>query len=111
MSIALPRAQVLFAHMQEALRHVKRNIVTLAKGIHWALEYFRWLVHDLKRHPTRLYKVVPLQIIMDRYHGAYSDMCWGTFLPGPTLVPLDLQSKPSYVNLTPDPTEARPIDW
>ena len=111
MSIALPRSQVLFFHMQEDLRHVKGNRVTLSKGIHQYLEDFQWLVHDLERHPPRLYNVVPLQIIMDRYHGSYSDMCWGAFLPVPTLLPLALQSKPSYVKLTSDPTEARPIDW
>ena len=33
----------------------------MTKGVHQALEYFRWLAQDMERRPTRLYKLVPIQ--------------------------------------------------
>ena len=59
MSIALPGSRGLFSLMQEALRHQTKNRIRLSKGVHAALDDFRWLAADLAGRPTRLYEVVP----------------------------------------------------
>ena len=60
MALALPVARGMFIQMQEALCHVKGNIVTLSKGVHEALADFCWLAKDVSNRPTRIYKLVPL---------------------------------------------------
>ena len=54
MTIYLPGSRGLSNHMQEALRNVNGNMVTLTKGVHQALEDFLWLSQDLDQRPTRL---------------------------------------------------------
>ena len=58
MSIALPGSRGLFSHMQEALRHVSGKRLNLNKGIHQALQDFRWLLRDIAERPTRLPELV-----------------------------------------------------
>ena len=109
MEIYLPGDLLLFIHMQEDLRHVKGNRVTLTKGIHHALADFCWMMQDLERYPTRLYKLVLLHPTLDSYHDASGYMCGGGVLPGPTTVPRTLQTQTSAVKTTLDPTGAHPI--
>ena len=53
------------------------------KGVHQALEAFRWMVQDLERRQTHLYKLVTLHLTLDGYHGAHNYMYGGGGPPGP----------------------------
>ena len=59
MSIALPGSRGLFSLMQEALQHQTKNRIRLSRGVHAALDDFRWLAADLSNRPTRIYEIVP----------------------------------------------------
>ena len=109
MEIALPGSEVLFSHMQEALRHVKFKRVTLTKGVHQALADLRRLVQDLQQRPTWLYELVLLYLTLEGYHDAYGYICGGTVLSGPTSVPRTLQPRPRAAKTTPDPMGAHRI--
>ena len=109
MAIALPGTRGLFSHMQEALRHVEVKRVVLTRGAHQALAYFRWLLEDLSKLPTRVYEIMTLQTIMGGYHNASGYMCGGSVLPGPTAVPRTPKPQPSAMTTSPEPTRAQPI--
>ena len=87
MALALPEARGLFSQIKEALCHGKGKRVTLSKGVHEALAYFRWLAEDVPKRPTRIYNLVPLRTTVDGYHDASGYMCGGVVLPGPTAIP------------------------
>ena len=111
MSITLPGARGLFSHMQEALHHLKGDMVALTNGINQTLADFFWLAQDLERRPTHLYKLVLLHTTLGGYHDAFRYMCGGAVLPGPITVPRTPEPQPSADNSTPDPTGAHPIVW
>ena len=52
MSLALPGARSLFSHMQHALASKISTRVTLNKGVHQALDDFRWMLRDISSRPT-----------------------------------------------------------
>ena len=43
MALSLPGAICMFSHIQEALRHVNGNRVTLTRGVHATLSDFWWM--------------------------------------------------------------------
>ncbi len=47
MSLAIPGARGLFSQLQSALQLEKKGRIALRKGVHAALDDFRWLQHDL----------------------------------------------------------------
>lgn len=71
MLVALPGSRNLFGRLQHVLanRQTKHRI-TLRRGVHQALDDFRWLVEDLESCPTRLAEVVPLRPVTDGHHDA-----------------------------------------
>ena len=107
----LPGAQGLFSHMKEALCHVKDKRITLMRGIHEALEDFRWMVNDLAISPMRIYELVPLVPTVEGYHDALGTMCGGVVLPGPIAVPQVLPPQPSSARPSPNSTGAHLIVW
>jgi hypothetical protein len=52
MSLTLPGARNLFSHMQHALSTKLQNRVALNKGVHHALDDFRWMLADIENRPT-----------------------------------------------------------
>ena len=71
MSIALPGSRNLFGRLQHALAcRQSKHRITLRRGVHQALDDFRWLVEDLDSRPTRLAEVVPLRPVADGLHDA-----------------------------------------
>ena len=94
MAITLPGARGLFSQMQEALCQVKGKMITLSKGVHEALADFCWLVMNVSKHPTHIYKLVLLRPTGDGYHDAPSYMCRGVELPVPTEKSWGLQKSP-----------------
>ena len=81
--------------MQEILCHIEGKRVALTRGIHQALTYFRCLVEDRSKLPTRLNELVPLQTMLDGYHEASGYMCGGGVLPGSTDLTRTPQLQPS----------------
>ena len=47
MTLSLPGARNLFSQMQHALTNKIKTRVVLNKGVHQALDNFRWLLHDM----------------------------------------------------------------
>ena len=70
MSLALPGAQNLFSHMQLALVKRLGQRITLKKGVHQALNDFRYLVEDIANQPTRIAELVPLLASAVGHHDA-----------------------------------------
>ena len=70
MALALPGACHFFSHMQLALFKNIKNCVNLTKGVHDALEDFRWILRDIKLCPTRIAKLIPLLASAKCHHNA-----------------------------------------
>ena len=82
MSVALPGSRNLFCRLQHALaKRPSRHRITLRRGVHQALDDFRWLVEDLDKRPTRLAEVVPLQPVADGHHDASGAGAGGVWWP------------------------------
>jgi hypothetical protein len=58
MSLALPGSRGLFSQLQEALVHQKQKRLRLSRGVHDALDDFRWLAANIANRPTRLAELV-----------------------------------------------------
>ena len=87
MALALPGARHLFSHMQHALSNKIKARVMLNKGVHDALEDFRWILADLKRRPTRIAELVPLLASAEGHHDASGKGAGGVWFPAKHLVP------------------------
>jgi len=86
MSIALPGARGLFSAMQVALSNSpSSNRINLSKGVHQALDDFRWLYNDIANRPTRIAEVVPLLPSALGYHDASGEGAGGVWFPTPDL--------------------------
>ncbi|KAL7447882.1 hypothetical protein ACHAWC_000183, partial [Mediolabrus comicus] len=59
----------------------------LNKGVHDALEDFRWILADLKRRPTRIAELVPLLASAEGHHDASGKGAGGVWFPAKHLVP------------------------
>ena len=88
MAVALPGSRNLFSRLQHAmtLRQNKHRI-SLRRGVHQALDDFRWLVKDLERRPTRLAEVVPLRPVADGHHDASGAGAGGVWWPSKFATP------------------------
>ena len=109
MDVALPGAQGLFSHMQEAIRQVEGKRVVLTRVIHQALTEFQWLAEVLSDSPTIMYELVPLQPMLDGYHNDSGYECGGGVLPVPKAVPWTPQPQPSSVATPLEPTGSHSI--
>jgi len=68
MSIALPGSRNLFGQLQKAFFDSKGGRVTLKRGVHQALDDFRWIANDLASRPTRIAELVPLTPVAEGHH-------------------------------------------
>ena len=59
-SLALPGASNMFSQMQKALADTPKTKVALTKGVHQALNDFRWMHHNIASRPTRIAELIPL---------------------------------------------------
>lgn len=86
MSIALPGARNLFSTMQNALGSKKGGRVALDKGVHHALEDFRWMFENIKTRPTNIAELVPLLPSAEGHHDASGKGAGGIWFPGAHLM-------------------------
>ena len=87
MSLALPGSRALFSQMQHALTTQKGARVALNKGVHQALDDFRWLLNDIASRPTRIAEVVPLNSSAEGHHDASGTGAGGVWFPSSHLNP------------------------
>ena len=86
MATALPGARHIFSHMQLALTHRKKGRLALRKGVHQALNDFRWLASDISQRPTRIQELIPLQPSLMGDHDASGDGAGGVWFPSATTI-------------------------
>ena len=87
MSLALPGARNLFSHMQHALSSKLKGRVALNKGVHDALDDFRWILADIASRPTRIAELVPLLASAEGHHDASGKGAGGIWFPANQLNP------------------------
>ena len=87
MSLALPGSRNIFSTMQNALALKTGGRLALDKGVHHALEDFRWMQENISTRPTRIAEVVPLPSVAEGHHDASGLGAGGIWFPGPHLAP------------------------
>ena len=87
MALALPGARHLFSHMQHALATKMGGRVALRKGVHHALDDFRWLLDNIASRPTRIAELVPLLSSAEGHHDASGSGAGGVWFPAAHLSP------------------------
>ncbi len=96
MALALPGARNIFSTMQNALAHKTGGRVALHKGVHDALNDFRWMHSNISARPTRIAELVPLPPVAQGHHDASGCGAGGIWFPSPALVP-----RQGYTNTQP----------
>ena len=81
MSIALPDSRNMFGRLQDALSKGSKTRIDLSKGVHQALDDFRWLAKDLTSRPTRLAELIPLAPVAEGHHDASGSGAGGGLVP------------------------------
>lgn len=87
MSIALPGSRHMFGRLQNALCLKDKARVALNRGVHQALDDFRWIANDLTSRPTRIQELVPLPPVAEGDHDASGTGTGGIWFPSDVLVP------------------------
>jgi hypothetical protein len=87
MSLALPGSRNMFSRLQNALTLKSGARVNLNKGVHQALDDFRWMARDITSRPTRIAELVPLSPSAEGHHDASGLGAGGVWFPGNNLVP------------------------
>ena len=85
MALALPGARNIFSAMQDALVLTSNNRIALRKGVHQALEDFRWMADNISSRPTRLAELVPLAPAVLGFHDASGAGAGGVAYPSDSI--------------------------
>ena len=81
MAFALPGARNIFSTMQNALSLKKGGRVALHKGVHDALDDFRWMQQNISTRLTRIAELVPLLPVAEGHHDASGTGAGGIWFP------------------------------
>jgi hypothetical protein len=87
MALALPGARNIFSTMQNALANKTGGRVALHKGVHDALDDFRWIHKHISTRPTRIAELVPLHPVAEGHHDASGTGAGGIWFPSTTITP------------------------
>ena len=87
MSLALPGACNMFGRLQNAISVTSKTRVDLNKGVHQALDDFRWIAKDITERPTCLAELIPLTPAAEGHHDASGKGAGGAWFPADTLQP------------------------
>ena len=80
----------MFSRLQNSLDTTSTTRVTLNKGVHQAIDDFRWLAEDVSARPTRIAKLIPLAPSAEGHHdaaGSAGTGAGGIWFPGDNLKP------------------------
>ena len=97
MALALLGARNLFSQMQHTLTNKIKTRVALNKGVHQALDDFRWLLRDISLRPTRIAELVPLLSSAEGHHDASGKGAGGVWFPASHLTPREGSSSEPLV--------------
>jgi hypothetical protein len=84
---ALPGSCNIFSTMPNELALKTGGRLALDKGVHHALEDFRWMQENISTHLTWIVEVVPLPPVAKGHHNASGLGAGGIQFPGPHLAP------------------------
>jgi hypothetical protein len=87
MFLALPGSRNIFSTMQNVLALKTGGRLALDKGVHHALEDFRWMQENICTRPTRIAEVVPLPPVDEGHHNASGLGAGSIWFPSPHLAP------------------------
>ena len=87
MSLALPGSRNIFSTMQNALTTQKGARIALNKGVHDALDDFRYMHASVTERPTRIPEIVPLAPIAEGHHDASGRGAGGVWFPAKHATP------------------------
>ena len=87
MSLALPGSRHMFSRLQNALSESDGNRISLKKGVHQALDDFKWLANDISSRATRIAELVPLLSSAEGHHDASGVGAGGVWFPGANIHP------------------------
>jgi hypothetical protein len=73
--------------MQNVLASKTGGRLALDKGVHHALEDFRWMQENISTRPTRIAEIVPLPPVAKGHHDTSGLGAGGIWFPGPHLAP------------------------
>ena len=85
--ISPPRRRNIFSTMQNALATKTNSRVALHKGVHDALDDFRWLHQHIATRPTRIAELVPLLPVAEGHHDASGAGAGCIWFPSSTITP------------------------
>ncbi|KAL3823125.1 hypothetical protein ACHAXA_006455, partial [Cyclostephanos tholiformis] len=83
MSLALPEVCKVFSTMQTTLSTQSKNRIALTKGVHDALDDFRWMHNNITKRPTLIVEIIPLPLIAEGHHNASGVGASGIWFLGP----------------------------
>ena len=81
LALAFFGAHNLFSQMQHALTNKIKTRISLNKGVHQALDNFRWLLRNMSSRPTRIAELVPLYSSAEGHHDASGKGAGGVWFP------------------------------
>ena len=85
MALALTGARHIFSHMQHALTNKLGTRVSLRKGVHHALEDFKWMLDNIASRPTKIGELVPLLLSAEGRHDTSGARAGDIWFPAPHL--------------------------
>ena len=87
MQLALPGACNMFGRLQKALSKSDKSRVSLDKGVHQAMEDFRWIASSLGERPTGIAELIPLAPAAEGHHDASVKDAGGVWFPRNSIAP------------------------
>ena len=87
MSLALPGSRNVFSALQLALASRHKGRIALNKGVHHALEDFRWMLDSIASRPTRISELIPLAPSAEGHHDASGLGAGGIWFPSSSVTP------------------------
>ncbi|KAL3827591.1 hypothetical protein ACHAXA_002088, partial [Cyclostephanos tholiformis] len=85
--LSLPGSHHIFSTMQHALSECMGGRIALTKGVHDAMDDFRWMCANITTRPTRIAELIPLPPVVEGHHDASGAGAGGIWFPSNRLVP------------------------
>jgi hypothetical protein len=111
MSLALPGLRNIFSTMQNVLALKTGGRLALAKGVHHALEDFRWMQENISTCPTWIAEVVPLPPVAEGHHNASGLGTGGIWFLVLTLPPTRVSLTQNLLYGSTDGQISSPLGW